>query len=82
MMALIEEVIGLFREGALEIAKLQLGELHAGSLLSELGIDSVDTVEILAFIESRLGVRFRDDEMLGILTVGDLARVVERARSR
>jgi acyl carrier protein len=73
-------VIDLLKAAALEIGGLTLPDIHDDDLLTTLGIDSVLGVEICAHIEDRLGLRFSDDELGRVVSVGDLVRLVHKAR--
>ncbi len=42
------------------------------SVLTDLGLDSLDLVEIVLEIEEALGVEFDNDEILTLRTVGDV----------
>ena len=50
-------------------------EISAGTTFEELGIDSLDTVEIAMLLEEELGVEIEMDSTLA--TVGDFAKYVE-----
>ena len=50
-------------------------EIHADSTFAELGIDSLDTVELLMNLEDALGIEIELTEKVN--TVGELARFVE-----
>lgn len=47
------------------------------SNLKELGLDSLDLVEIILDGEERLGITFENDELLKFATVGDVVRSAE-----
>lgn len=47
------------------------------SNLKELGLDSLDLVEIILDGEERLGITFENDELLKFTTVGDVVRSAE-----
>jgi acyl carrier protein len=49
------------------------------TLLIDLPIDSLDTVELLCLIDDEFGVRFEEGQFQGFRTVGDLADVVARS---
>ena len=51
----------------------------AETLLTDLPIDSLDTVELLCLIDDEFGVRFEQGQFQGFRTVGDLADVVARS---
>ena len=44
----------------------------------ELGLDSLDVVEMLLQLEEQYGIRFDDVDMSGIVTVQDLIDIVEK----
>jgi acyl carrier protein len=50
----------------------------ADTLLTDLPIDSLDTVELLCLIDEEFGVRFEQRLFQELRTVGDLADVVAR----
>ncbi len=64
----IKEVLG---------PKLKGHELTENSNFKELGIDSLDLVDLVFQMEEALGVQFEDEELLSIQTVGDLIKLVE-----
>ena len=47
------------------------------SSLKELGLDSLDLVEIILDAEEGLGITFGDDELVAFATVGDVVRSAE-----
>jgi len=47
------------------------------SNLKELGLDSLDLVEIILDGEERLGITFDNEELLNFKTVGDVVRSAE-----
>ena len=51
---------------------------RADTLLIDLPIDSLDTVELLCLIDEEFGVRFEQRVFQDLRTVGDLADVVAR----
>lgn len=67
-LAKIKEVLG---------PKLKGQELTETSNFKELGIDSLDLVDLVFQMEEALGVEFEDEELLKIETVGDLIQLVE-----
>ena len=72
--------IDLLKLAAFELGGITLPALVESDYLTALGIDSVLGVEICANIEDRLGLRFSDDDLGRVATVGDLVRLVEKAR--
>ena len=48
------------------------------SNLKELGLDSLDLVEIVLDGEERLGITFENEELLTFKTVGDVINYIEK----
>lgn len=46
--------------------------------LADLGADSLDTIEISFALEEEFGINIEDDELDGLVTVGDCLRALER----
>jgi acyl carrier protein len=78
----IAAVAQLFRDAALRVTGKELGELGAQSSFDELGIDSVDSIEIVVEMEQALGLRFDDADLATVRTLGDVAALVARLRGK
>ena len=50
------------------------------SFINDLGADSLDVVQMLISMEREFGVKFADDEIASIKTVGDAVRLIENKR--
>ena len=72
----VKEVIAAY----LDINVDTIGEQT--ELVEDLGLDSLDSIELVMEIEEKMGLELADDDMDGIKTVGQLADVIERARRR
>jgi acyl carrier protein len=48
------------------------------SNLKDLGLDSLDLLEIVTEGEEKLNIRFEDDELVSFKTVGDVVKSAER----
>ena len=46
-------------------------------LLEDLGVDSIDVVDLVMSIEDELGVEVPEDRLDGVKTVGDAVKVIE-----
>lgn len=57
-------------------------DARTDTLLMDLPIDSLDTVELLCLIDDEFGVRFEQAQFQGFRTVGDLAEVVARTTTQ
>ena len=50
---------------------------EASSFSEDLGIDSLDIVELLMTLEDKYGVIVPDDEVTNLKTIGDIAEYIE-----
>ena len=48
------------------------------SNLKDLGLDSLDLLEIVTEGEEKLNIRFEDEELTTFVTIGDVVRCAER----
>ncbi|HEV3471785.1 MAG TPA: acyl carrier protein [Actinomycetota bacterium] len=77
------------REEVLEAIKDHLGQrgIEAGQvseqshLVDDLGLDSLDTVELTLGLEERFGIEIPDTELEGVATVGDAVTLIEKKLS-
>lgn len=58
-------------------SKLKGKELAKASSFKELGIDSLDLVDLVFELEEEIGVEFQDEELLKINTVQDLLDLID-----
>jgi acyl carrier protein len=72
------DLLALFRQIASEVDKKSFDHVTHASVIADLGIDSLSTMQIVGELESRLGVTIADDQLVKIVTVGDLLGVVEK----
>lgn len=71
-----------FRAATLRVTGRELGDLNAQSSFDDLGIDSVDSIEIVVDMEEALDLRFDDRDLGSVRTLGDVATVVGRMRGK
>lgn len=57
--------------------KLDGQELTLVSNFKDLGIDSLDLVDLVFALEEEIGTQFEDDELLKIKTVRDLCELID-----
>ena len=62
--------------------KLQGKELTKDSNFKELGIDSLDLVDLVFELEEEIGVEFEDEELLKLNTVQDLLNLIDSKKQR
>ncbi len=51
---------------------------EASRVKEDVGLDSLDVVEVLMSVEEEWGIIFDDDETVGIKTVGDVVALIEK----
>jgi acyl carrier protein len=74
------EVLSAIRTEAKDIAPdLDAGAMDTGAHIADIGIDSLQMLQLVARLEERLRVSLPDYVLVGIETVADLVRVVQRA---
>lgn len=73
------ELITLFREAAVEIAGRDFADLSPSTEISELGIDSVDLLEMFGYVEDELGIKLSDADLAEVATLHDLAALIQRS---
>ena len=57
--------------------KLNGKELTLDSSFRDLGIDSLDLVDLVFALEEEIGTEFKDEELLSIKTVKDLLNLID-----
>ena len=72
------DVIGLFKQAALEVHGRELGALDAATEISTLGLDSVAVMEMTGCLEEKLKIRIPDEELAEVETLGQLDTLIRR----
>jgi acyl carrier protein len=70
------ELLQIFRSTASEIAEKDLSKVDEAGAIAELGIDSLELLEVIGSLERDLDIRVPDDQLVGIQTVGQLLNLV------
>ncbi|HET6338492.1 MAG TPA: acyl carrier protein [Polyangiales bacterium] len=70
------ELLQIFRSTASEIAEKDLSKVDEAGPIAELGIDSLELLEVIGSLERDLDIRVPDDQLVGIQTVGQLLNLV------
>jgi acyl carrier protein len=73
-----EEILGTIKEVLGEVASIDPSQVTPEKTLSELGLDSLTTLELIVAAEDRFGFIIPDDESARFKTVGDIVRYVEQ----
>lgn len=66
------DVLDLLHRGCVEVAGRDVGPLSLQTDLDALGLDSIQTMELVAWTEDKLGFRVPDEVLGRLRTVGDL----------
>ena len=53
-------------------------EVTLESNLKELGLDSLDVVDMLMDLEEKFGIEFENEEMMAFQVVNDIVKVIEK----
>jgi acyl carrier protein len=72
------DVIGLFKQAALEVHGRELGALEATTEISTLALDSVAVMEMTGCLEDKLKIRIPDEELAEVETLGQLDTLIRR----
>jgi acyl carrier protein len=72
------DVIGLFKQAALEVHGRELGSLDPATEISTLGLDSVAVMEMTGCLEDKLKIRIPDEELAEVETLGELDTLIRR----
>lgn len=65
-----------------ELAKkgVNVDNLNLDSTLKDLGMDSLDTIEVMVDIEEMLNIAFSDDELAGAKNVKDVIDLIDKKK--
>ena len=74
-----QDLIAMFKQVATEVDKREFRDVTGESVITELGIDSLSMMQIVGEMETELGVMIPDEDLVELITVGDLCKKV-RAR--
>jgi acyl carrier protein len=77
-----EELLAMFRRLATEVVEKDFGHVAEGTIISELGIDSLGMLEIIGSMERELKIQIPDEALSGITTVKDLLEVVAKRAAK
>jgi acyl carrier protein len=68
----------LFARAAFEVDNRRLTGLSGDTVISRLGMDSVTTMELIAYFEEKLQIHIPDEDLGRVRTLGDLRDIVAR----
>ena len=71
------DLLEMFKTVAARVDKRAFPEVTTSSVITELGIDSLSMMQIVGEMETELGVMIPDEDLVELVTVGDLVSKVE-----
>lgn len=72
-----QELLQMFKTVAARVDKREFPNVTKESVITELGIDSLSMMQIVGEMETELGVMIPDEDLVELVTVGDLCNKVE-----
>jgi acyl carrier protein len=75
-----DTVLAVFREALRQVDGSGRLVLEPDTEISELGLDSVAVLELVAYVEQELDVRIPDEQLGAARSIGDLVRAVDKLR--
>ncbi len=73
-----DELLKQFQRIATEVAERDITIASETARISDLGLDSLNTLEVIGSLERELKIRIPDDQLVGIQTVGQLVDLVQK----
>jgi acyl carrier protein len=70
-------VLEMFKSVAAKVDKREFPHVKRESKITELGIDSLSMMQIVGELETELGIMIPDEDLVELVTVGDLCQKVE-----
>ena len=71
------DLLGLFKSVAARVDKREFPHVTEASVITDLGIDSLSMMQIVGEMETELGIMIPDEDLVELITVGDLCSKVE-----
>jgi acyl carrier protein len=71
------DLLNMFKVVAARVDKREFPDVTSSSVITELGIDSLSMMQIVGEMETELGVMIPDEDLVELVTVGDLCKKVE-----
>lgn len=72
-----KDLLALFKDIAKRVDKKDFEKVTRESVITELGIDSLSMMQIVGEMETELGVMIPDEDLVELITVGDLMKKIE-----
>ena len=73
-----KDMLQMFKVVASRVDKREFPNVTHTSIITDLGIDSLSMMQIVGEMETELDLQIPDEDLVEIVTVGDLCSKVER----
>ena len=73
-----DQVLEMFKNVAARIDRREFQNVSNASVITELGIDSLSMMQIVGEMETELGIMIPDEDLVELVTVGDLCGQVSK----
>ena len=70
------DLLEMFKTVAARVDKREFPNVTAESVITELGVDSLSMMQIVGEMETELEIMIPDEDLVELVTVGDLCRKV------
>ena len=72
-----KNLLEMFKVVAARVDKREFPHVNEASVITELGIDSLSMMQIVGEMETELGIMIPDEDLVELVTVGDLVKKIE-----
>ncbi len=73
------ELLALFKDAAWQVGGHKFDDLSMKTEIADLGIDSVELLEIFGYVEEETEVLLADEDLATIENLGDLGELIKKA---
>lgn len=71
-----KDLLSMFKTVAARVDKREFADVTTDSVITELGIDSLSMMQIVGEMETELGIMIPDEDLVELITVGDLVNKI------
>ena len=71
-----KDLLSMFKLVAARVDKREFNNVTNESVITELGIDSLSMMQIVGEMETELGIMIPDEDLVELITVGDLVKKI------
>ncbi len=71
-----KDLLAMFKVVAARVDKREFNDVTESSVITELGIDSLSMMQIVGEMETELNIMIPDEDLVELITVGDLVKKI------